>query len=109
MTRILLDLMKDPTKLQREEHRSHLMVYEKVKFILHRNGTNWVLVKKLNDDLTQISRKIALEEEVMEKYKKESFIKIFSITGSLDMQYIASTNTTEFLDISYADIRSMIH
>lgn len=104
MTRILVELMQNPEKLQEEKYTNHRAIYDKIGPILLKNGVNWDIVKKLNNDLTNISKAIVEEEKIMEEYREQLSIKIHSISWSLDMIYLVSNSSIALLQLSQEDM-----
>lgn len=99
ITRILIEIMQDPSKLQLEEYKSYVALYNAIEPVLKKNGTDWKVVAELNKNLTNLSKEIQVEQEAMESSKKDTSINIAMIRWTTHIQhmiFLSNKNISSF-------------
>jgi hypothetical protein len=104
MTRILVELMKDPEKCKDEKYKSHLQVYQALSPILKKYGMDWKKVSELNNYLTSISGEIQQESELMKSSLDGLSLQIKNVAGPVILYQVGFFEGKKITELSSDEI-----
>ncbi|MBX9809578.1 FapA family protein [Candidatus Gracilibacteria bacterium] len=104
MTRILVELMKDPNKRNDSKYESHIKLYDALAPILGSYGTDWKRVSDLNHYLTRLTQEIHQETTEMEQSVNEQLIYIEYIIGPTHGYQVTIFERKKVMDLSIDEI-----